>query len=76
MTKLLPCPFCKEPKPLRLVRAREVRGCDGDCFCCSGISGIAVICSALLNGCGGSGGFKRTEEDAIAAWNRRAGSDD
>ncbi len=35
-------------------------------------TGFYVICNDLEGGCGASSGYEHTEEEAIAAWNRRA----
>jgi hypothetical protein len=52
------CPFCGEPT------TAEIEDNGSGCFW--------VICDNVKDGCGCEGPYKHSEEDAIAAWNRRA----
>ena len=63
MEKLKPCPFCGEYGSVRLMTRH---GKDGwrDRF--------YVLCEYDSGGCGASGGWYHTKEEAIEAWNRRA----
>lgn len=71
---LLPCPFCGRSDTTRYGRSSEFHeDCDG------GDGGnddyFAVFCDASeprgLGGCGASGGFAKTYEEAAGRWNRR-----
>lgn len=59
--ELKPCPFCNGIK-LDII--------DGECEGFGGI-GKAVVCNYNQGGCGATGGFRPTEEEAIEVWNRR-----
>ena len=69
MTELEPCPFCSgkayieawEMAPFEKAHIGE--GNDGHFY--------AAVCSE----CGASSGSQLSEEEAAAAWNRRAGED-
>ncbi len=64
---LLPCPFCGATDAVRLD--------DGDSwdFLPDGEPVTwAVVCDYNRGGCGGSGGFRDSQKDAIAAWNQAA----
>lgn len=62
--KLLPCPFCGQTKTLIFVP-------DDDYMVYAAVN-CRVECETVLGGCGATGGFRETEEEAIEAWNRRA----
>lgn len=69
--ELKPCPHCGETKYLKLTpyRADDDGGEPFDW-------GFTVLCSALgfehrPRGCGSNGAWGETQEEAIAAWNRR-----
>jgi len=51
-----PCPFCGKSDSVEIE-------CDSEQF--------YVICSCYKDGCGASGGYRDTEEDAWEAWNKR-----
>ena len=74
MSELKPCPFC----------GRQVAGITDcgettcfaaiNCFCfdtCVNKT-YTVVCNRQSGGCGATGGYHRTESEAIEAWNRRA----
>lgn len=64
---LLACPFCGSTDAVRLD--------DGDSwdFLPDGEPLTwAVVCDYNRGGCGGSGGFRDSQKDAIAAWNQAA----
>ena len=58
MEELKPCPFCKK----EVARIWEDEG------------DFTVVCDWGKGGCGASGGYRGTEEEAVKAWNRRPGS--
>lgn len=60
------CPFCG--------RADSVTKDKFDTLI-PGFSLYAVFCDKDKGGCGAYGPYKRTEEEAVKAWNRRARSD-
>ena len=57
------CPHCGNSDHLKVTRV-ESETLSPDNF--------QVVCSWLSGGCGASGGVRRTEAEAIAAWNTRA----
>lgn len=65
MSDILPCPFCGSARRPTITAWVEDPGF-GYTICCdaSGWSGTG--------GCGASGGWGETPEEAIDAWNRRA----
>lgn len=67
--KILPCPFCGSETAPTLTTAAESEGIDqvADDF-------VSVCCRVgSLGGCGAASGFFPTSEQAISAWNGRAG---
>lgn len=62
-TGLKPCPFCGgrnlEIDPYKFLKTGDLR--------------YAVVCDYKNQGCGASTGFCTNIEEAISAWNRRAG---
>lgn len=63
-----PCPHCPcETQHLEILSSLEAGGCSE---CGSADREFAVICVVNLGGCGGSGGYRFTPSDAVAAWNR------
>lgn len=71
---LKPCPMCG--KSVAVVSThKEIFGED-EYYDDSSEDTFAVFCDASMpngpGGCGASGGFARTEAEAIALWNRRA----
>lgn len=61
--ELKPCPHCGNSDHL-MVKQVEGETVSPNNF--------QVVCSWMLGGCGASGGVRRTEVEAIAAWNARA----
>ena len=74
MTDLLKCPFCGGEAAEMLDEFDEYREKFGDEFNEIGLGASykAVCCSVNKGGCGAVGGWKPTEDEAIAAWNARA----
>lgn len=67
--KLKPCPFCgcKEimiANCIELEDCEKFEGCDEEVY-------LTAVCNFNKGGCGASGGYRRTKEEAIEAWNRR-----
>jgi Lar family restriction alleviation protein len=62
-TELLPCPFCGKANTLKIQKPKGRYTAPDNYF---------VVCDVKDDGCGASGGIKRTDAEAIAAWNTRA----
>lgn len=67
-THVKACPFCKDEKAPRVLTAEELspRGDPEE-----NSNNFVVCCDVHENGCGGTGGFAQTSEQAIKQWNRR-----
>lgn len=75
MSELLSCPFCGKSVAVIMDDYGECLERWGDEFDESGLEATdykAVVCSFSDGGCGASGGWRKTEEEAVEAWNRRA----
>ena len=70
--ELKPCPYCGK-SVARIVNCYE-NNCREDTSDCAGeyCHTVAVCCDFYKGGCGATGGYRKTEEEAIGAWNRRA----
>lgn len=66
--KLKPCPFCGNGKIEILSEPEELDDIN--------YSQFVACCSVLANGCGATGGFAGTEQEAADKWNRRADTND
>jgi len=73
------CPFCGKSETLTIGKASDAFSEPDDCgdpMPYMHTESYSVICDASKpdgpGGCGASGGYKLTEDEAIAAWNRRA----
>ena len=73
------CPFCGKSDTLTIGKASDAFSEPDECGDPSPYmhtEAYAVVCDASKpdgpGGCGASGGYKLTEDEAIAAWNRRA----
>lgn len=60
--RLKPCPFCGRADSVTRDKYSSL---------IPGYSLYAVFCDKNKQGCGAYGPYKRTEEDATEAWNRR-----
>lgn len=74
-----PCPFCGKSDTLTIGKASDAFAEPDECgdpLPYMHTESYSVICDASKpdgpGGCGASGGYKLTEDEAIAAWNRRA----
>ena len=78
---LLPCPFCGNDTAIRILDENDLCGCD----CVTSKPHYAVVCcvnelslvpmAGWKPGCGASGGFAPTGEEAAKKWNRRVDTD-
>ena len=73
MIELHKCPFCGKITPVKVATAAEMGDCKHaeDCNeleCTS----YCVVCDYTDGGCGASGRYARSPEEAAEAWNRRA----
>lgn len=66
------CPFCGRNKA-RFADCKDVQCC-GQWETCREDGPVSVVCDFLAGGCGGSGGFRETYEEAAEAWNKRVWS--
>lgn len=66
-----PCPFCGKTDTLIVISCMDLQECKNYRECADESAYVAVVCSANLGGCGASGGFAETREEAIEAWNCR-----
>lgn len=68
--ELEPCPFCGSDSAPVLSDCVEIEACV--CFedCKDGLA-KCVVCDIHKGGCGASGGFAYSEEEAIKRWNAR-----
>lgn len=62
MLNTIPCPFCGETEHLRIDDASEKDSC---------CTGLGVICDATKGGCGATGGYAPTKEEAVTKWEKR-----
>ena len=64
MEKIKECPFCGSNEAPRLVYDYQngIEYSDGQ---------MCICCSIINTGCGGSGSYAETEEEAIKSWNMR-----
>ena len=65
MSELKPCPFCG--KRLAVITHDDDDENDGWNY-----QSCAVVCDATIGGCGASGGYHFSADDAIEAWNQRS----
>ena len=71
MTELKPCPFCGGTE-LIITSCVELEDCNNFAEC-GGTPNYIVCCDYKQGGCGAASGYCLNEEEAIEAWNRRAG---
>ena len=67
MDELKACPFCGKTEPLIVdtdTNIDELEEGEGTGF-------YTVCCNYLTGGCGATGAYRETEQEAIVAWNRR-----
>ena len=73
LQEVLPCPFCGKQHTLQVISGQELMGEDQEFWQHS--ESFGVVCDASTpdgkGGCGATGGFKPTEDEAIEAWNTR-----
>ena len=60
------CPFCGKTDTVKCLRESEIKEEEAN-----GEDYFTVICDYQYGGCGSSGGYRKTEEDAIKLWNTR-----
>ena len=76
MAELKPCPFCGKNVPNVGTIADHEFTCEDDMSYEYDSTHFDVVCAATAGGCGASTGKRyETPEEAIEAWNRRAGAD-
>jgi len=69
-TKLLCCPFCGSKDSVVILTGAEVDENSGRTPAQE--ESYVAICSAWNNGCGATGGYGVTFNEAINKWNQRA----
>lgn len=67
ITNLKTCPFCGN-KNVEICSGAEIEEDENIAEC------YAVVCSIHDGGCGATGGYKNTREDAAKNWNNRTES--
>ena len=69
-TELKPCPFCGKTVA-KLSNCKDLEDCENfeECGCDEIMH--TVVCNWNNGGCGASTGYRKTENEAIEAWNRR-----
>ena len=85
MENLKPCPFCGKTDTLEILSAKSCEECinfEDELICPAfepyhdDMSDICpqkiIVCCFGKGGCGASSGYYTSEDEAIAAWNRRA----
>lgn len=72
MPELKPCPFCNKTEPLYVISSYEDTSEEDD----GNPESWAVVCDAssppAKGGCGGSGGYALSIDEAVAKWNKQA----
>ena len=71
MTELKPCPFCGGEK-LIITDCKELEECS-NFEKCEYVNCYTVCCDFEQGGCGATSGYRLHKEEAIEAWNKRAG---
>lgn len=72
MEQLKPCPFCgKSVAYAGTIADIELLDSDDENFDWASTH-YCVVCCYNSGGCGSCGGIRKTVEEAIEAWNRRA----
>ena len=66
MGELKKCPFCGNTN-IFVGMDWELKGRDES----DGTGFYAVVCNYLNGGCGACGGYRKTKDEAIIAWNKR-----
>jgi hypothetical protein len=72
--KIEKCPFCGK-EVAEISNCQELEGCRHFEGCPATEPYVCVVCNMFEGGCGASSGYYDSAEKAIAAWNRRVGSD-
>jgi hypothetical protein len=72
--KIERCPFCGK-EVAEISNCQELEGCRHFEGCPATEPYVCVVCNMFEGGCGASSGYYDSAEKAIAAWNRRVGSD-
>ena len=69
MKELKICPFCGNEKVIVLEES-------GNSEIFENIRNYVICCDFNNGGCGATSGYRISEEEAIEAWNKRAGEQD
>lgn len=69
MNELKPCPFCGKAVAT-IANCQELEDC-ANFEQCEDCKYVCVICSFTRGGCGASGAYCVTEDEAMDIWNRR-----
>lgn len=68
MMKLKPCPFCGSGYSVKLCTWDDIYQTESE-----DPPSYAVVCDFNDDGCGATGGYRETEDEAVDAWNLRFG---
>ena len=69
-TTMEPCPFCGNVRAVKCLTADQIDSRYEDCP-----SFYAVVCDYSEGGCGATGGYRDTPEEAVDTWNRRTNAE-
>jgi hypothetical protein len=82
MTNLKPCPFCGNETAIQVLDGNEIYLLTEYCADYNPNAYYTVVCTVnedmavpspnWKKGCGASGGYAKTKEEAIKLWNHRA----
>ena len=65
MAELKKCPFCGTTKQEEVFESLEIQAYDND-------DGSETYWYVFCNGCGANGAVRKSEQEAIDAWNKRS----
>ena len=70
MAELRECPCCGKTDTVGLTDCHELQECK-NFECCESYGYVCIVCDVNKGGCGASGGYAQTADEAAQKWNRR-----